>query len=76
MGGRRPPGRAGISMRRKPFSPSMPIENTGTSERRASSRTSSKVALLALSTPSVTSTTALLSAGTSATRRMASAAAS
>ena len=66
----------GVKTLRKPTSLPMPIEKTGTSERRASSRSSSKVALLAVSTPSVTSTTALLSAGPGATRRMASTAAS
>jgi hypothetical protein len=43
---------------------------------RASSRSASNLMLLEVSTPSVTRTTALLSAGPGATRRMASAAAS
>ena len=52
--------------------PSSPIENTGTSARRAVSRRSANEILLPVSTPSVTSTTALLSAGPSFTRWIAS----
>ena len=66
----------GSKVVRKPISLPMPSEKTGTSERRASSRSSEKEARLAVSTPSVTRTTALLSAGPEATRRMASSAAS
>ena len=58
------------------FSGTLHVDQDFTSDRRASSRSSVNVALLAVSTPSVTSTTALLSAGPGATRRMASTAAS
>jgi hypothetical protein len=57
-------------------SPPRPMENTGTSERRAYSRSWEKEIALAVSTPSLTRTTALLSAGPLATWRIDSKAAS
>ena len=66
----------GSNILRKVVSPPMASEKTGTSDRRAISRSSSNEAWLEVSIPSVTSTTALLSAGPGATRRMASMAAS
>ena len=67
---------AGENMRATGPSPPRPMEKTGISERRAYSFSWENETALDVSTPSLTSTTALLSAGPLARRRMDSKAAS